>query len=77
MAPQKLITSTRRIVPNLRQLSVHGLNVSYDRGADVLYVSFGKPQSADEGELTRRDVIVRRKGNRVVGLTFLNASRLR
>lgn len=77
MAPQTLIAQTRRILPHLRRLSATGLSVSYDAGADVLYVSFGKPQKADEGALTEKDVIVRRRGKNVVGLTFLNASRFR
>lgn len=77
MAPRTLIEQTKQILPNLRRLSSGGLNVSYDTDADVLYVSFGKPRKADEGELTAHDVIVRRRGKRVVGLTFLNASRSR
>lgn len=75
MAPRTLIEQTKRILPNLRRLSE--LSASYDAEADVLYVSFGKPKRADEGELTEKDVIVRRRGKQVIGLTFLNASRFR
>lgn len=77
MAPRTIIEQTKRILPNLRRLSSGGLNVSYDTDADVLYVSFGKPQKADDAELGVKDVIVRRRGKQVVGLTFLNASRSR
>ena len=49
--------------------------VDYDEGADVLYISFRKPQGATSSELREDGVIVRRRGNRIVGVTILDASK--
>ena len=47
---------------------------SYDAEADVLYVHFKQPNSADDSELTDDDIIIRYKDGEVVGLTILHAS---
>ena len=54
---------------------VEELDVFYDKKADVLYISFGKPQEADDSELLDNDVIVRYKGKKVIGLTILAFSK--
>jgi uncharacterized protein YuzE len=48
--------------------------LSYDQEGAVLYVSFGKPQPANESDLTNEGVIVRLREGRLVGLTILNAT---
>lgn len=48
--------------------------LSYDADADVLYISFGEPQAADDADVTDDDIIVRTRSGRTVGLTILNAS---
>ena len=35
------------------------LDILYDKRADVLYISFGKPGAAEDSELTEKDIIVR------------------
>jgi len=49
--------------------------LSYDAAADVLYISFGKPQPADDSDLTDEGVIIRLREGRIVGLTILNATK--
>lgn len=46
----------------------------YDREADVLYINFQKPAVATDSEMTDDDLIVRYKGDEVVGITVLHAS---
>ncbi|MDQ3082332.1 MAG: DUF2283 domain-containing protein [Gemmatimonadota bacterium] len=46
----------------------------YDRQADVLYVNFEKPAVATDSELTDDDIIVRYRGDDVIGFTILHAS---
>jgi uncharacterized protein YuzE len=41
----------------------------------VLYISFGKPQEADDSDITEEGVIICLKEGRIVGLTILNASK--
>jgi uncharacterized protein YuzE len=48
--------------------------VDYDREADVLYMSFRKPQNATKTIEVDDDVLVRKNGRTIVGLTILNAS---
>jgi len=49
--------------------------LSYDAEGDVLYISFGEPQLADDSDLTDEGVIVRLREGRIVGLTVLNATK--
>lgn len=75
---QRIINSSKRVVADLVQLARLGkdkLFVDYDQEADVLYVSFGKPQKASDATQTKDGIIQRKKGGKVVGLTILNASR--
>jgi uncharacterized protein YuzE len=48
--------------------------LDYDKEADVLYVSFRKPQRASETMELGDDILVRKDGKDIVGLTILNAS---
>ena len=48
--------------------------LDYDKEADVLYVSFRKPQRATETIELDDDVLARKDGKDIVGLTILNAS---
>jgi uncharacterized protein YuzE len=48
--------------------------IDYDEEADVLYLSFRRPQRASDSELRDDGIIVRRRGKEIVGLTILDAS---
>jgi uncharacterized protein YuzE len=63
-----------RLLPSLKQTGQGALWMSYDAGADVLYVNFKKPNYATDSELTDDDVIIRYEGEEVIGLTILHAS---
>jgi uncharacterized protein YuzE len=47
--------------------------VHYDPEGDVLYISFGKPQAADDADVTDDDIVIRTREGKIVGLTILNA----
>jgi uncharacterized protein YuzE len=49
--------------------------VDYDREADVLYISFQRPQKATDSEMLEDGVIFRYRGDKMVGLTILDASK--
>jgi uncharacterized protein YuzE len=49
------------------------VRLNYDPEGDVLYISFGEPQPADDSEITDDDIVVRTKNGKIVGLTILNA----
>jgi uncharacterized protein YuzE len=48
--------------------------LDYDKEADVLYMSFRKPQGATKTIETDDDILIRKDGKDIVGLTILNAS---
>jgi len=54
---------------------IRKVEVDYDPKGDVLYISFGKPQEADDSDITEEGVIIRLKEGKIVGLTILNASK--
>lgn len=49
--------------------------LDYDAEGDVLYISFGSPQHADDSDVTDEGVIVRLKEGRIIGLTIPNAKK--
>jgi uncharacterized protein YuzE len=54
---------------------IRNIEVDYDAKGDVLYINFGKPQEADDSDITEEGVIIRLKEGKIVGLTILNASK--
>ncbi len=48
--------------------------IDYDEEADVLYISFRRPQRATDSEMREDGIIVHRRGMQIVGLTILEAS---
>ena len=63
------------LVPHLLGIAQKKIWVDYDELADVLYVNFKKPSHADDSDITDDDVIVRYEKGKIVGMTFLNASK--
>ena len=50
---------------------------SYDKEADVLYLHFKKPSHAETSEMSEDDIIYRYNKKELVGITVLNASKMR
>lgn len=48
--------------------------IDYDKEADVLYLSFRRPQRATETIEAGEDILIRKDRNTIVGITILNAS---
>jgi uncharacterized protein YuzE len=61
-------------VPRLVHFPAKQMWIDYDEEADVLYLSFSKPQRATDSELRDDGIIVHRRGKKVVGLTIQDAS---
>jgi uncharacterized protein YuzE len=49
--------------------------INYDKEADVLYLSFEKPQKATDSEMRDDGVLFRYKREKLVGITILEASK--
>lgn len=60
-------------LPNLLRLPSKQIWFDFDEEADVLYVSFERPQGATDSELSEEGVLMRYRGDQLVGVTILNA----
>ena len=70
----KDIARILKAVPRLIDLPAKRMWIDYDADADVLYLSFAKPQRATDSEMRDDGIIVHRRGKKVVGLTIQDAS---
>jgi uncharacterized protein YuzE len=48
--------------------------IDYDEEADVLHLSFKRPQRANDSQMRDDGIIVHRRGKEIVGITILEAS---
>jgi uncharacterized protein YuzE len=62
------------MVGDLLQLPTKNVWIDYDQEADVLYISFRKPQRATKTVELEEDILVRKQGSEIVGVTIINAS---
>lgn len=71
---EDLIKSCVVIASDIIKLPTEHMWVDYDKEADVLYISFRKPQRATKTVETDDDILIRKDDNKIVGITILNAS---
>lgn len=64
-----------RVARTLVRLPANHMTVDYDEGADVLYLNFGRPQTAADADEVKPGVLVRTRGRKIVGVTILDASK--
>lgn len=69
-----IIREIEKIVPRVMKVARH-MWIDYDKEADVAYISFERPQNADDS-IMEGNVIVHKRKNKIVGLTLLHASNL-
>jgi uncharacterized protein YuzE len=73
-ASNEFINKCMIMASDMMRLRTQHLWLDYDKEADVLYMSFRKPQRATTTIETDDDILIRKDGNTIVGLTILNAS---
>jgi len=69
-----LIKNCLALTSDLVRLPLEHMWIDYDKEADVFYLSFRKPQGATKTIETDDDILIRKDGNKIVGITILNAS---
>jgi uncharacterized protein YuzE len=62
------------MIHDVLQLQEKSVWLDYDQEADVLYMSFRKPQRAKKTIEIDNDFLVRKDGDKIVGVTIMNAS---
>lgn len=70
---QGVVVDILQSLPHLLKLPSKHIWFDFDEEADVLYVSFERPQGATDTELTEDGVLLRYRGSQLVGVTILNA----
>jgi uncharacterized protein YuzE len=69
-----MLHSVTRAIPLLLTFPAQRFWVEYDADADVLYISFQRPQQATDTEMTDEGILLRYRGKDLVGITILDAS---
>ncbi len=64
-----------KATPHLLKFPQKKMWIDYDEAADVLYISFKRPQKATDSEMLDNGILVRYKGKDLVGITVLDASK--
>ncbi len=68
-------TSVLEAIPLLIDFPTQRFWVDYDQEADVLYISFKRPQHATNTEMTDDGLLLRYREEQLVGITVLDASK--
>ncbi|MBC7189051.1 DUF2283 domain-containing protein [Candidatus Aerophobetes bacterium] len=72
---QDAIQEVFKATSHLLKFPVTKLWVDYDKEADVLYVSFKRPQKATDSEMLESGILLRYRQDEIVGITVLEASK--
>ena len=73
MKAETFIKNCIALTSDIVKLPLEHMWIDYDREADVLYLSFRKPQRATK-TVENDDILIRKDNDRIVGITILNAS---
>ncbi|MEK6767208.1 MAG: DUF2283 domain-containing protein [Planctomycetota bacterium] len=71
----KTLKEVNELVSHLIKMPETKMWVDYDKEADVLYISFKRPQHATDSEMLQNGILLRYKGEELVGITIMNASK--
>ncbi len=68
------VSISRELIASLLGLPARQVWTDYDAEADVLYVSFRKPQQANDSVMEDEETIYHYRDDELVGITILHAS---
>jgi len=72
---EEIIEEIFKATPHLLKFPVGKMWIDYDQEADVLYISFKRPQKATYSEMLDNGILLRYIGEELVGITILEASK--
>jgi uncharacterized protein YuzE len=75
IAQEEVLNEFFKATPHLLKLVVAKIWIDYDKEAVVLYISFKRPQKATDSEMLENGILLRYKGEELVGITILEASK--
>ena len=62
------------MIPLILKLPSQKIYTNYDEEVDALYISFQKPQDATDSEMREDGILMRYRGDTLVGITILDVS---
>ena len=74
LGERQCIREVVEAVPHLKRFPSNHFWVDYDQEADVLYVSFERPQRATDSILQDDNVLLRYRGKKLVGVTVIGTT---
>lgn len=72
---QDTLAEVVKATPHLLKFPVSRMWIDYDQEADVLYISFARPQKSTDSEMSPNGILHRYRGDKLVGITILDASK--
>lgn len=69
-----MLSEIFKITTNIVKFPVKKMWIDFDEEADVLYISFQRPQRATDSEMLENGILLRYNRDRLVGVTVLDAS---
>lgn len=76
MVQKEILNNAIEIMPYIMKMPSRHIWLDYDKEADVMYLSFEKPQQATDTEVLDNGMLIRKRNNKIVGLTIMNVSQL-
>lgn len=73
LTPEQTL-SLAQAVPYMLGFPASRFWVDYDQDADVLYISFTRPQQATDTAMTEEGLLLRYRDDHIAGVTVLDAS---
>lgn len=70
-----MVTVSRELIDQVLSLPAHQMWTEYDAEADVLYISFRKPQQANDSIVEADGNIYHYHDDTLVGVTVMNAAK--
>ena len=67
------VTNLIESIPYLLRMPSKRVWIDYDDEADVLYISFRKPQQANDSVMEEEDIIYHYRDKELTGVTILHA----
>jgi len=75
MIKEGVIKEIFEATPHILKFPQTKMWIDYDQEADVLYISFKRPQKATDSEMLEDGILLRYKKDELVGITLLEASK--
>ncbi len=69
---EEMIKEIFKATPHLLKFPEKRMWIDYDKEADVLYISFKRPQKATDSEMLKSGILIRYRGDQVVGGLYHN-----